>query len=67
MTAQIIQAKWRPRMNWSLPRLMNKRGQSLVEYSLVIALVVIVCIAALTLLGTSASTKVNTIATQLSQ
>ena len=54
-------------MNWSLPRLMNKRGQSLVEYSLVIALVVIVCIAALTLLGTSASTKVNTIATQLSQ
>jgi len=44
----------------------NCSGQSLVEYSLVIALVVIVCIAALTALGTSASNKVNTIATQLS-
>jgi len=47
--------------------LMGNRGQSLVEYSLVIALVVIVCIAALTALGTSASNKVNTVATQLSQ
>ena len=47
-------------------QLSKRSGQSLVEYSLVIALVVIVCIAALTLLGTSASTKVNTIATQLS-
>ena len=48
-------------------QLSKRSGQSLVEYSFVIALVVIVCIAALTLLGTSASTKVNTIATQLSQ
>ena len=40
-------------------------GQSLVEYSLVLGLVVLVYIAALTLLGTGTSTKVNTVATQL--
>ena len=50
----------------SLMRKFSKRsGQSLVEYSLVLGLVVIVCIAALTALGTSASTKVNSVATQL--
>ena len=46
-----------------LMRKLNKRsGQSLVEYTLVIALVVIVCIAALTLLGTNTSKQVASVA-----
>ena len=46
-------------------QIRKQSGQSLVEYSLVLGLVVVVCIAALTVLGTNASTKVNNVATQL--
>ena len=47
-------------------QIRKQSGQSLVEYSLVLGLVVVVCIAALTVLGTNTSTKVNNVATQLS-
>lgn len=40
-------------------------GQSLVEYTLVLALVVIICVAAVTLLGTKTSSKVSATADQL--
>lgn len=43
----------------------KQSGQSLVEYTLVLALVVIVCVAAVTLLGTRTSTKVAAVAGQL--
>ncbi|MGD0651469.1 MAG: Flp family type IVb pilin [Verrucomicrobiia bacterium] len=43
----------------------QRSGQSLVEYTLVIALVVIVCIAALTLLGSKTSAQVSSVATQI--
>ncbi len=43
----------------------QKSGQSLVEYTLVLALVVIVCVAAVTLLGTRSSTKIGAVAAQL--
>lgn len=46
-------------------RFAKRSGQSLVEYTLVLALVVIVCVAAVTLLGTRTSTKVGTVAGQL--
>ena len=52
-------------MNSLMSQLGKQSGQSLVEYSLVLGLVVVVCIAALTVLGTNASTKINTVATQL--
>jgi pilus assembly protein Flp/PilA len=49
-----------------LAKKFNQRsGQSLVEYTLVIALVVIVCIAALTLLGSKTSAQVSSVATQI--
>jgi pilus assembly protein Flp/PilA len=35
----------------------DERGASLVEYALLVALIAVVCIAAITLLGNSASTK----------
>jgi len=35
----------------------DERGASLVEYALLVALIAVVCIVAVTFLGTSASTK----------
>ena len=43
----------------------KRAGQSLVEYTLVLALVVIVCIAAVTVLGTNTSAKVASVAAEL--
>src|SRR3954465_11649771 len=37
----------------------TERGASLVEYALLVALIAVVCIAAVTLLGSNASSKVN--------
>lgn len=39
------------------------RGASLVEYALLVALIAVVCIAAIGLLGKNASSKFNSIAT----
>ena len=46
--------------------LKNDDGQGLVEYALIIALVSVVAIAALSLLGTRANTKLNAAANGLS-
>ena len=43
----------------------NRSGQSLVEYTLVLALVVLVCVTALTLLGQRSSAKIGAVAGQL--
>jgi len=40
----------------------DEEGASLVEYVLLVALIAVVCIAAITLLGQSASAKFNTTA-----
>jgi len=37
----------------------DERGASLVEYALLVALIAVVCIAAVTLLGNNASTKLS--------
>ncbi len=37
----------------------DERGASLVEYALLVALIAVVCIAAVTLLGDNASSKLN--------
>ena len=39
----------------------DEKGASLVEYALLVALIAVVCIAAITLLGNSASTKFSTV------
>jgi pilus assembly protein Flp/PilA len=45
--------------------LRDEEGASLVEYVLLVALIAVVCIAAVTLLGTSAKDKFNTTATEI--
>jgi pilus assembly protein Flp/PilA len=39
----------------------TERGASLVEYALLVALIAVVCIAAVTLLGGNAKSKFNTV------
>jgi pilus assembly protein Flp/PilA len=51
--------------NWLRARFDDERGASLVEYALLVALIAVVCIAAITLLGNNASTKFNTVANSI--
>ena len=44
----------------------TERGAALVEYALLLALIAVVCIVALQLLGSSASTKLNSIGNAIS-
>ena len=43
----------------------TERGASLVEYALLVALIAVVCIAAVGLIGTSANTKFKSVASSL--
>ncbi|MBI5343372.1 MAG: Flp family type IVb pilin [Deltaproteobacteria bacterium] len=43
----------------------DEKGQALTEYGLILALIAVVCIAALTLTGTSVSGVLNNIAAQV--
>ena len=44
----------------------TERGATLVEYVLLVALIAVVCIVAISLLGTRASAKFNSVGNQLS-
>ena len=43
----------------------SERGASLVEYALLVALIAVVCIGAVTLLGTSANSKLGSAASSI--
>lgn len=43
----------------------SERGASLVEYALLVALIAVVCIAAISLLGSNGSAKFSQIASQI--
>jgi pilus assembly protein Flp/PilA len=45
---------------------LDERGASLVEYALLVALIAIVCIAAIAFVGTSASTRFSNVGSNLS-
>ncbi len=45
--------------------LRDERGQGLVEYALIIAMIAIVCIAALRILGGTSSNKYNSITSSI--
>jgi pilus assembly protein Flp/PilA len=51
---------------WLRARFDEERGASLVEYALLVALIAVVCIAAITLLGSNASSKFSTVANSIS-
>ena len=52
--------------NWLRARFADsERGASLVEYALLVALIAVVCIAAVTVLGKNASNKFDSVGTSL--
>jgi pilus assembly protein Flp/PilA len=57
-------------LDWVAPYVRGRlnrgeRGASLVEYALLVALIAVVCIAAVTLLGSNASAKFSSIGSSL--
>jgi pilus assembly protein Flp/PilA len=46
---------------WIAAHIKNERGASLVEYALLVALIAVVCIAAVTTLGKNASNKFSSV------
>jgi len=50
---------------WLRARMDEERGASLVEYALLVALIAVVCIAAISLLGGNASTKFSSVANSI--
>jgi pilus assembly protein Flp/PilA len=50
---------------WLKAHAKTERGASLVEYALLVALIAVVCIAAVTTLGSSASKKFSTTASAI--
>ena len=61
MTSQVVFA-----LTWLRARAGHDDGASLVEYALLLALIAVVCIAAISLLGSSASTTFTHEANSLS-
>ncbi len=54
--------QWNFLAAWARARFGDtERGASLVEYALLVALIAVVCIAAVTLLGGNAKSKFNTV------
>ncbi len=51
---------------WFRTDVKQQRGASLVEYALLVALIAVVCIAAVSLLGSSASDNFSTIGSAIS-
>jgi pilus assembly protein Flp/PilA len=47
---------------WARAQAKTERGASLVEYALLVALIAVVCIAAVTLLGSAADEKFSSVA-----
>jgi pilus assembly protein Flp/PilA len=50
---------------WLRARFDDEKGASLVEYALLVALIAVVCIAAVTLLGSNASSKFSSVGTSI--
>jgi pilus assembly protein Flp/PilA len=50
---------------WLRARFDDEKGASLVEYALLVALIAVVCIAAVTLLGQNASSKFDSVGSSI--
>ena len=50
---------------WMIARCRTDRGATLVEYALLVALIAVVCIAAVTLLGRNANSRFNSVGSSI--
>ena len=58
--------QWDVLATWIRFHIKQERGASLVEYALLVALIAVVCIAAVSLLGSSASSKFSRVGSAIS-
>jgi pilus assembly protein Flp/PilA len=61
MEAQSVTVSYEFLRAWIRAHVASERAASLVEYALLVALIAVVCIAAVTTLGKSASSKFSTV------
>jgi pilus assembly protein Flp/PilA len=61
-----LKTQWDVLATWIRSHVNQERGASLVEYALLVALIAVVCIAAVSLLGSSASTKFSALGSAIS-
>ena len=61
-----IKTQWNVFATWLRARVNDERGASLVEYALLVALIAVVCIAAISLLGNAAASKFSSIGNTIS-
>jgi pilus assembly protein Flp/PilA len=61
-----MRVQWNVVASWLRARVNNDRGASLVEYALLVALIAVVCIAAISLLGNAAASKFSSLGDTIS-
>ena len=61
-----FKAQWDVLATWIRAHTNDERGASLVEYALLVALIAVGCIAAVSLLGSSASSKFSALGSAIS-
>ena len=61
-----LKSQWDVFATWARAHVLDDRGASVVEYALLVALVAIVCVAAITPLGQWASSNISTLGVTLS-
>jgi pilus assembly protein Flp/PilA len=61
-----LSTQWDVLTTWIRAHVKQQRGASLVEYALLVALIAVVCIAAVSLLGSSASSKFSRVGSAIS-
>jgi pilus assembly protein Flp/PilA len=61
-----LKSQWDVLATWLRASVASQRGASLVEYALLVALIAVVCIAAVSLLGSSASSKFSRVGSAIS-
>ena len=61
-----LKTQWDVLATWIRAHVKEERGASLVEYALLVALIAVVCIAAITFLGKAASQRFSSVGSAVS-
>ena len=60
-----LKNQWEMFATWLRSKAKTDKGASLVEYALLLALIAVVCIAAITLIGNNANSKLNSVGSSI--
>lgn len=60
-----LKTQWQIFATWMRARTASERGASLVEYALLLALIAVICIAAISLIGGNANDKLSQVGSSI--